>query len=86
MWAFWILLFLLHGINVHNSKVTCAVSSVLIWVTVWSLALYLSRSGRMKLCKEAKYLPQQNILQNDINNTLAGVLQIFTSPPYADIN
>lgn len=37
MWAFWIL-FLLHGINVHNSNVT--VSSVLIWVTVWSPALW----------------------------------------------
>lgn len=61
MWAFWILLFLLHGINVHNSDVTCAVSSVLIWVTVWSLAVYLSCSGRMKLCKEAKCLPEQNI-------------------------
>lgn len=59
MWALWILLFLLHRPTVHNSEVTCAVSSVLSWVTVCSLALWLSHSGRMKLCKEAKCLPEQ---------------------------
>lgn len=90
MWAFWMLLFLLLGPNVHNSGVTCAVCSVLIWVTVWSLLLCLYCSGRMELCKEAKCLPEQNILQNDRNITLAGVLEIhtesFTSLPHADIN
>lgn len=89
MFAFWICLFLLHGPNIRNSEVACNLFRPHPGHSMEPGAR-LCCYGRTELCEEAKCLPAQNILENDRNITLAGVLQIhtgsFTSLPRADIN